>query len=404
MDKDMSEKKTNAQWIEQGSQVIMNTYGRFPVVLEKGEGCWVWDVEGKKYLDLVAGIAVNCLGHAHPVIVKAVIEQVSQLLHTSNLYHTVPGIELAELLTKSSFADRVFYCNSGAEANEGAVKLARKYFKKKGEAQRSEVISMVNSFHGRTLAMISLTGQEKVKKGFEPLMPGFHHVPYNDLKALESAITDKTAAVILELVQGEGGVVFADLAYLKAVRALCDQKGILLIYDEIQTGMGRTGTLFAYEHSGIQPDILTMAKALAGGLPIGAILAKQAVAQAFEPGDHAATFGGNPLVTHVAKKVVETLQSGLLNSSCEVGEYFLSKLLKLKDKHQIISEARGQGMMLALVLSIPGKEVVMKGLEKGLLLNCTQEKVLRFVPPLILKKEEVDFAVERLDEILKELS
>ncbi len=400
----MTGKKTNQEFIEKSSQVIMNTYGRFPVVLEKGEGCWVWDVEGKKYLDLVAGIAVNCLGHAHPVVLQALTEQASKLIHTSNLYHTLPGIELADLLTKSSFADRVFYCNSGAEANEGAVKLARKYFKKKGQADRSEVITMTNSFHGRTLAMISATGQEKVKKGFEPLMPGFHHVPYNDFKALENKVNDKTAAVLLELVQGEGGVVFADADYLKAVRALCDQKGILLIYDEIQTGMGRTGTLFAYEHTGIAPDILTMAKALAGGLPIGAILAKEAVAQAFEPGDHAATFGGNPLVTHVAKKVLETLQLTVLKSSREIGEYLLSNLFIFKEKYKIVSEVRGQGMMLALELSIPGKEVVLKGLEKGLLLNCTQEKVLRFVPPLVLKKEEVDFAIAQLDAIFKELS
>jgi len=382
----------------------MNTYGRFPVVLERGQGCWVWDADGKKYLDLVAGIAVNCLGHAHPAIVRAATEQVSKLIHTSNLYHTIPGIELAELLVKSSFADRVFYCNSGAEANEGAVKLARKYFKKKGQPERSEVITMRNSFHGRTLAMISATGQEKVKKGFEPLMPGFIHVPYNDLEALKQAVGPKTAAVMLEPVQGEGGVVFATPEYLKGVRALCDREGILLIYDEIQTGMGRTGTLFAYEHAQVAPDIMTLAKGLAGGLPIGSILAKEEVAQAFEPGDHAATFGGNPLVTHVSKIVIETLQSGLLEKSREVGLYFFDKLLKLKELCSYILGVRGQGMMLALELSIPGRELVLKGLEKGLLLNCTQEKVLRFVPPLTLSKKEVDFAIDRLGEIFKELS
>lgn len=382
----------------------MNTYGRFPVLIEKGEGCWLWDVEGKKYLDLVAGIAVNCLGHSHPEIVKVVSEQIKILTHTSNLYHTAPGIELAELLVKSSFADRVFFCNSGAEANEGAVKLVRKYFKKKGQAEKVEIITMLNSFHGRTLAMISATGQEKVKKGFEPLMPGFSHVPYNDLNALEKAISPQTAAVMLELIQGEGGVVFANLDYLKAVRELCDKKDLLLIYDEVQTGMGRTGKLFAYEHSGVKPDILTMAKALAGGLPIGAILAKEEIAQAFEPGDHAATFGGNPFVTRVAKKVIEILQSGLLQSSKEMGDYFMHKLLKLKDKYKLISEVNGQGLILGVTLTLPGKEVVMKGLEKGLLLNCTQEKVLRFVPPLLISKEEVDFAVIKLDEIFGEIS
>lgn len=400
----MSEKKTNQAIIEKSSQVMMNTYGRFPIVLEKGEGCWVWDVEGKKYLDLVAGIAVNCLGHAHPVILEALQEQASKLIHTSNLYHTIPGIDLAALLTQHSFADRVFYCNSGAEANEGAVKLARKYFKKKGQPERSEVIAMLNSFHGRTLAMISATGQEKVKKGFEPAVPGFHHVTYNDLKALEAAIKPQTAAILLELVQGEGGVVFATPEYLKGVRELCDRKGLLLIYDEIQTGMGRTGTLFAYEHSGVVPDILTMAKGLAGGVPIGAILAKEEVALAFEPGDHAATFGGNPLATHTAFKVIKALQNGVMRKSQDIGEYFKSKLLKLKEKFPVILEVRGQGLMLALSLSIPGKEVVMKALEKGLLLNCTQEKVLRFVPPLVLRHEEVDFALVQLEEIFKELS
>ncbi len=382
----------------------MNTYSRFPIVLEKGEACWVWDVEGKKYLDLVAGIAVNCLGHSHPEIVRVVTEQISKLTHTSNLYYTVPAIELADLLTQISFADQVFFCNSGAEANEGAVKLTRKYFKKKGQADRVEVICMHNSFHGRTLGMISATGQEKVKKGFEPLMPGFFHVPYNDLPALEKAVTPQTAAVLLEPIQGEGGVVFAGDDYLKGLRALCDRLGLLLIYDEIQTGMGRTGTMFAYEQSKVAPDILTMAKALAGGLPIGAILAKKEVADAFEPGDHAATFGGNPLVTKVAVRVIEVLQAGVLEKSKETGNYFLSKLLKLKDKYSLIKEVRGRGLMLGITLSIPGKEIVMKGLQKGLLLNCTQEKVLRFVPPLVISRDEIDFAISKLDEIFSELA
>ncbi len=393
---------TNQSYIDRSAKVLMNTYGRLPIVLERGEGSWVWDVEGKKYLDLVAGIAVNCLGHSHPEIVKTVSEQIKTLTHTSNLYHTVPGIELAELLVKNSFADRVFFCNSGAEANEGAVKLLRKYFKKKGQPDKFEVITMINSFHGRTLAMMSATGQEKIKKGFDPLMPGFKHVPYNNLEAVEKAITPQTAAIMLELVQGEGGVVFAGQEYLKSLRQLCDQRGLLLIYDEIQTGVGRTGKLFAYEHSGVKPDILTLAKGLAGGLPIGAILAKEEIAQAFEPGDHASTFGGNPFVTQVAKKVLQILQSGALANANNSGEYFTSKLLKLKDKFSFISEVKGQGLMLGVTLTIPGKEIVLKGIEKGLLLNCTQEKVLRFVPPLLISKEEIDFAVARLDEIFGE--
>jgi predicted acetylornithine/succinylornithine family transaminase len=327
-------------------------------------------------------------------------EQAKELIHVSNLYFNPPMVELAELLIQNSFASRVFFCNSGAEANEGAVKLARKYFKKKGQPGRFRMITMQNSFHGRTLAMISATGQEKVKKGFEPMVEGFSQVPYGDLASLEKAITSETAAVLLELVQGEGGVVFATDDYLKRVRALCDRHGILLIYDEVQTGMGRTGKLFAYEHSGVIPDILTLAKGLAGGVPIGAILAKEEVAQAFEPGNHAATFGGNPLAARAALEVIRILQEELLQNCQEVGVYFLERLRVLQKKHSQISEVRGQGLMIAIELKESGKEIVSKAMEKGVLLNCTQERVLRFVPPLILSKEEVDFAIKNLDEII----
>lgn len=391
------------QIIDRANQVLMPTYTRFPIVLAKGEGCWVWDVEGKKYLDLVGGIAVNCLGHADPRLQKVISEQASKLVHISNLYYNLPQIELAELLVQSSFADQIFFCNSGAEANEGAIKLTRKYFKKKNLPEKYEVICMQNSFHGRTLAMISATGQSKIQKGFEPLVEGFIHVPFGDFEAIQKKINSKTAAIFLEPIQGEGGVQFPPEGYLKKVRELCDEKGLLLIYDEVQTGIGRTGTLFAYEQFGVVPDILTLAKGLAGGLPIGAILATEKVSKSFEPGDHAATFGGNPLVTRVAKEVLSILQEEVLQNCKEVGKYFLEKLLGLKKKYPVIQEIRGKGLMIGVELKKPGKDLVLRGLEKGVLLNCTQEKVLRFIPPLTLSKQEVDFAIEVLDQLFEGL-
>jgi predicted acetylornithine/succinylornithine family transaminase len=391
---------TNQEIIERSSQVLMNTYGRFPVALVRGEGCFVWDADGKKYLDLVGGIAVNILGHGHPRLVKALTDQASRLIHVSNLYHMLPQVELAEALTRLSFADRVFFCNSGAEANEGAVKLARKYFKKAESPEKYKVVCMENSFHGRTLAMISATGQAKVKKGFEPLVEGFSHVPFGNEEALEKAIDPSTAAVLLEPVQGEGGIHLASPDYLRSVRDLCDRKKILLIYDEVQSGMGRTGKLFAYEHSGVTPHMMTLAKGLAGGVPIGAILATEGVAQAFSPGDHAATFGGNPLVTRAALEVLAVLEEGVLENCRKVGAYFFEGLRRLALKHPVIAEIRGLGLMIGLELSRPGKEIVDRGLGKGLLLNCTQENVLRFVPPLILSREEVDLALKILDELL----
>ncbi len=386
--------------IQRSSQVLMNTYGRFPLVLVKGQGSWVWDEDGKKYLDLVAGIAVNVLGHAHPRMLSAIQDQAAKLIHVSNLYHIPSQVELAEALTRSSFADRVFFCNSGAEANEGAVKLARKYFKTKGEPQKYKVITLENSFHGRTLAMISATGQEKYQKGFEPKVDGFVHVPWNNLEAMESAITPETAAILIEPIQGEGGIQVASSEYLKGIRSLCQKHNLLLIYDEVQTGVGRTGTFFAHEFSGVTPDILTLAKGLAGGVPIGALLATEEVAQAFSPGDHAATFGGNPLATRVALEVFQVLQEEILQNCQIVGSYFLEKLSELKSRHTVIQEVRGRGLMLGIELEIPGKDLVLRAMEKGLLINCTHENVLRFVPPLILKKEEVDWAVDVLEQLL----
>ncbi|MBW2620578.1 MAG: aspartate aminotransferase family protein, partial [Deltaproteobacteria bacterium] len=283
--------------IKKADQVIAKTYNRFPIVIVKGKGCKLWDTQGKKYTDFVAGIAVCNLGHAHPGVSKALSRQADTLFHVSNLYYTIPQIELASWLTEKSFADRVFFCNSGAEANEAAIKLARIYFKEKGENGRYRIISMEHSFHGRTMATLSATGQEKIKKGFEPVLEGFDYVPFNDIGALLSKIGPSTCAVLIEPIQGEGGVCCPDQGYLKAVRQACDQTGTLLIFDEIQTGIGRTGKLFAYEHFDMEPDIMTLAKALANGLPIGAMLAREEVADAFGPGSHASTFGGTPVVT-----------------------------------------------------------------------------------------------------------
>lgn len=381
---------------------IMNTYRRFPVVFVKGSGARLWDINGKEYLDFVAGIAVCSLGHSHPQIIAAVKHQIRTLTHVSNLYYTEPQAQLAKLLVDHSFADKVFFCNSGAEANEAAIKLARKYAHENMGPEKFELITMKDSFHGRTMATITATGQEKFQYGFTPLLAGFSYVPFNDLQALEGAISDKTCGVMLEPIQGEGGVNIPDDHYLKSVRNICDRHGILMIVDEVQTGMGRTGKLFAYEHSGIQPDIMTLAKALGNGLPIGAMLATDKVAKAFVPGNHASTFGGNPLAASAAAATIKTmLEKNVVDNSRKIGEYFLSQLKKLRRKHStIITDVRGQGMMLAVKLEIDAADIVNQCLQKGLLINSTGGKILRFVPPLIIKKKEVDQAVKILDEVM----
>ena len=381
---------------------IMNTYRRFPVVFVKGSGARLWDINGKEYLDFVAGIAVCSLGHSHPQIIAAVKHQIRTLTHVSNLYYTEPQAQLAKLLVDHSFADKVFFCNSGAEANEAAIKLARKYAHENMGPEKFELITMKDSFHGRTMATITATGQEKFQYGFTPLLAGFSYVPFNDLQALEGAISDKTCGVMLEPIQGEGGVNIPDDHYLKSVRNICDRHGILMIVDEVQTGMGRTGKLFAYEHSGIQPDIMTLAKALGNGLPIGAMLATDKVAKAFVPGNHASTFGGNPLAASAATATIKTiLEKNVVENSRKIGHYFLSQLKKLRRKHSaIISEVRGKGMMLAVKLEIDAADIVNQCLQKGLLINSTGGKILRFVPPLIIKKKEVDQAVKILDEVM----
>jgi len=381
---------------------IMNTYKRFPVAMVKGLGAKLWDVNGREYLDLVAGIAVCNLGHCHPNVVAAIKDQADNLMHVSNLYYTEPQAQLARLLVENSFADKVFFCNSGAEANEAAIKLARKYAHENMGPDKFELITMKDSFHGRTMATITATGQEKFQFGFTPLLEGFSYVPFNDLKALEKAITQKTCGIMLEPIQGEGGVIIPDVQYLAGVRDICDRHGILLIMDEVQTGMGRTGKLFAYEYSKIKPDIMTLAKALGNGFPVGAMLATNEIAKAFAPGNHASTFGGNPLAMAASVATVQTmLKGGLLAQSCKTGEYFLSRLKHLQQKHQIITEIRGRGLMLACALSVEGSDIVNECMKRGLLINCTGGKTLRFVPPLIITTQEIDQAIDILDAVME---
>jgi predicted acetylornithine/succinylornithine family transaminase len=381
---------------------IMNTYKRFPIVLVKGSGVKVWDVNGKEYLDFVAGIAVCNLGHSHPQVIATVKEQLENLTHVSNLYYTEPQAQLAKLLVYNSFADKVFFCNSGAEANEAAIKLARKYAHENMGPDKFELITMKDSFHGRTMATITATGQEKFQFGFTPLLEGFTYVPFNDLQALEARISNKTCGIMVEPIQGEGGVNIPDTQYLARMREICDRHGILLIVDEVQTGMGRTGELFAYEHSGIKPDIMTLAKALGNGFPIGAMLATNKIAKAFIPGNHASTFGGSPLAMAAANATVKTmLQEGILEHCRKMGDYFLLQLKKLQQKHKIIKEVRGMGLMLAAQLNIESGDIVNECLQKGLLINSAGSKTLRFVPPLIITTQDVDQAIKVLDEVME---
>lgn len=395
---------TAAQWIDRGEKHVATTYGRYPLVAVRGEGCRLWDADGKSYLDFLAGVAVNNLGHCHPKVVAALQKQAATLLHCSNYYHIPNQIELAELLCANSFGDRVFFCNSGAEANEAALKLARKHSVRKRGANRFEVISALASFHGRTIGTISATGQDKVKDGFAPMLDGFRYVPFGDAEALRAAITDKTCAVLLEPVQGEGGVNVPATGYLRQVREICNRHDLLLIYDEVQVGCGRTGHLFAYQHDDIAPDIMTLAKALAGGPPIGAMIATEEIAEAFGPGSHGSTFGGNPLVTAAALAALRVLlEDGVLENCRLMGDYLCSRLLELQQRYDFIKDVRGRGLILGMELTIPGAEVVNEALRRGLLINCTVGNVLRFVPPLIVSREEIDEGMEILDGILAEL-
>lgn len=380
---------------------LMHTYARLPISIARGKGCRVWDFEGREYLDFVAGIAVNVLGHGHPDLVSAIQRQAQQLLHVSNLYYTEPQVKLAQTLVDHSFADKVFFCNSGAEANEAAIKLARRYSFEKYGPGRHEIITMRNSFHGRTMATLTATGQEKVQKGYDPLMPGFTYVPFNDRGAIEQALNDQTAAVMLEPVQGEGGVRVASRGYLSSLRDLCRQRDVLLIFDEIQTGMGRTGTLFAYEQLGVQPDVMTLAKGLGGGVPIGACLATDAVAQAFSPGSHASTFGGNPLACAAGCAVLEVLLEGrVLDQARRMGELLGKGLADCRDRSRVVKEVRGLGLLQGMELTVDAKAVVMDCLARGLLINNTGERVLRFVPPLVVTQRDIDRLIETLSQVL----
>lgn len=379
---------------------VATTYARYPVALVRGKGTRVWDADGKEYLDFVAGIAVNGLGHCHPAVVRAIQDQARMLIHVSNLYHIAPQSELARELCRRSFADRVFFCNSGAEANEAAIKLARRYGAE-WLGGKYGILSAHDSFHGRTLATLAATGQEKVRAGYDPLPEGFRQVPYNDLVATERAIDGKTAAILIEPIQGEGGVILPKPGYLEGLRELCDRREILLIFDEVQVGMGRTGKLFAYEHFGVEPDIMTLAKALGGGLPVGAMLAKEAVARSFKPGAHASTFGGNPLACSVGLAVLKTiLQGGVLKNCVQMGRLLASGLQDLKNRFSFIREVRGRGLIVGMELDHDGSEIVKDCLEAGLLINCTAQRVLRFLPPLTVEKKEIERGISILEKVL----
>ncbi len=388
-------------YIEDGKNVLMGTYGRFPIVLERGEGPWVWDTEGKRYLDFTCGISVNNLGQCHPAIVQAVQKQAAKMFHCSNLYWSIPQVALAEKLVSYSGLGKVFFCNSGAEANEGAIKLARKYFYDQGQTDKNEIITMVKSFHGRTLATLTATGQDKVKTGFAPLMPGFHYVPYNDFEGLAAAVNDRTCAVMMEPIQGEGGVYPADAGYLKKVRSLCEEKGLLLIFDEIQCGMGRTGTMFAYENYGVRPDIVTLAKALGGGLPMGAFIATDEVSASFGPGSHGSTFGGNPVAAAAGNAYLETVaEEHLLDNVKTVSAYLKDQLAAIDDSR--IKEIRGMGLLLGMEMTVEVAPMVNSCLKQGLLLLNAGPNVIRFLPPLNITEELVDSAVAILKKVFKE--
>lgn len=379
----------------------MPVFARYPMVISHGEGAYVTDTDGNRYLDFFAGIAVNALGHAHPNLVKAVTEQAAKVIHCSNLYYTEVQAQLIEKLAALSGLDKIFLANSGAEANEGALKLARKYGKTIS-ADKYEIITANHCFHGRTLMTLTATAQPKYQAGYEPLPQGFTYIDYNDIAALEAVISDKTCAVVLEPIQGEGGVNVPADDYLQKVRALCDKHGALLIFDEVQTGIGRTGKMFAYEHFGVKPDIVTLAKGLAGGVPIGAFLASDKVANAFHPGDHGSTFGGNPLACAAAKAVIDTiLEDKLLDNVTEVGAYLMARIEELGAKYpEIIRSVRGKGFMVGVELTREGRAIVQACLDAKLIINCTAGNVLRLVPSLTIGRQQVDEMITILDEVL----
>ena len=380
---------------------IMNTYGRQPLVLVKGRGTRVFDSDGREYIDFVSGVAVNNLGHCHPRVVVALQKQAQRLMHVSNHYHNEPQINLAKALVTHSFADKVFFCNSGTEAIEAAIKLARRYGREVLKEDRYEIITMRGSFHGRTLGALTATAQERFHKGFEPIVPGFRYVPFNDIKAVEAAVNEHTCAVLVEPIQGEGGVNVPSAGYLTKLREICDRNKLLLVLDEIQTGMGRTGKLYAYEHEGVLPDVAALAKGLGAGMPIGALLATDKAAQALTPGSHGSTFGGNPLACAAALASFETLiEDDIIVPAVELlGQHFFQGLDSLKKKYPFVKDVRGKGLLIGMELDFPGKDIVTSCLKEGLLINCTMDTVLRFMPPLIIAEEEIDKLLGTLDGI-----
>ena len=393
--------ETENEIYKQDKDAYLPVFARYEIVLDHGEGPYVYDINGKKYLDYLGGIAVNVLGHNHPGLVKAIADQAGKMIHCSNLYYTKAQADAAKKLKALSGLDKVFFGNSGAEANEGAIKAARKYAHQMDE-EKSQIITAMHSFHGRTLATLTATGQPKYQKGVGPLPQCFDYVTYNDIEGLEKMMSEKTCAVMLEPIQGEGGVHVPKDDYLKKVRALCDKYNAVLIFDEIQTGIGRTGTMFAYEQFGVKPDIVTLAKGLAGGVPIGAFIVTDAIAAAFHAGDHGTTFGGNPLACAAANLVLDTIaEDHLLDNVNTVGAYLQQKLEGFQKKYPaLITEVRGKGLILGMQLTKPGREIVDACLAEGAIINCTAGDVLRFVPPLIIKKEHVDELIAILDKVL----
>jgi len=387
--------------IEMFDKYVIANYGRLPKVIVKGRDNYIFDTDGNKILDMFPGWAVSCIGHCHPKVVEAIRTQAGELLHIDNTFYIPKQGQLAKLLSERAFGGKCFFCNSGAEANEAAMKLARKHTPQ----EKYKFITAHGSFHGRTFATVTATAQPKYHDGFLPLLAGFEYVPFNDIDALTAAFSDEVAAVLLEPIQGEGGINIATNEYLQAVRELCDQHGAVMILDEVQTGIGRTGKWFAYQHYDVQPDMITMAKALGGGVAIGAMMATSEVAASLVPGTHASTFGGNPLACAAAIAVIEAIeQEYLLDNAIKMGQYTNQKLQQLKDKHPIIDHIRGKGLMIGIQLTETGKDIVDKCLEKGLRINCTNDSVLRFMPSMTVTTDQIDQAVKILDSVLSEES
>lgn len=395
--------KTN-ELLELSNSYLMKTYGRYPICFQRGEGSKLYDTEGKCYTDFLAGIAVVNLGYSNEKYKETLKKQIDNIIHTSNYFLIESQAKLGKLLVENSFADRAFFCNSGGEANEGAIKLARRYAYNNYSHDKNEVIAFTGSFHGRTLATLTITSNAAYSLGYGPMPEKFIFADFNDIEDFRKKISEKTAAVILEPLQGEGGVHPVDKTFLKEVRALCDEYNAALIFDEIQCGMGRTGKLFCYEHYGVEPDIMTLAKALANGVPIGAILATEKLADTFTPGSHGTTFGGNPLATTAGVVVMEEmLEKDLVAQGQRTGEYFAEQLRNLQKKHDLILDVRGLGLLIGVELAIPGKEIVQRCLDAGFVINCTSEKVLRLAPPLIISREEIDELIACLDGIFTTL-